>query len=103
MADDNSCMFTAFGGVIPLADPARILRREVADYILSHPDKYDKVVLEMEPERYCRLIRTSNRWGGAIELSILSDIYNMEICSIDVKVRHDLPVQIKNVTRLTYP
>ena len=24
-------------------------------------------------------------WGGAIELSILSDIYNVEISSIDVK------------------
>lgn len=88
MPDDNSCMFTAFGGVLQRADPAPTLRREVAEYILSHPEKFDQVVLEMDPQRYARLIQTPDRWGGAIELSILSDIYDIEICSVDVKVCH---------------
>lgn len=85
MPDDNSCMFTAFGGVLQRADPAPTLRREVAEYILAHPEKFDKVVLEMDPQRYARTIQTPDRWGGAIELSILSDIYDIEICSVDVK------------------
>lgn len=86
MPDDNSCMFTAFGGVLQRPDPAPGLRREVAQYILAHPDKFDKVVLEMEPQRYASTIQSPDRWGGAIELSILSDIYDIEICSVDVKV-----------------
>lgn len=86
MPDDNSCMFTAFGGVIQRADPAPFLRREVADYILAHPEKYSQVVLEMDPQRYARTLQDPDRWGGAIELSILSDIYDIEICSVDVKV-----------------
>lgn len=87
MPDDNSCMFTAFGGVLQRADPAPTLRREVAEYILSHPEKFSNVVLEMDPQRYARTIQTPDRWGGAIELSILSDIYDIEICSVDVKTQ----------------
>lgn len=87
MPDDNSCMFTAFGGVLQRADPAPTLRREVAEYILAHPDKFSQVVLEMEPARYARTIQDPEKWGGAIELSILSDIYDIEICSVDVKTQ----------------
>lgn len=105
MADDNSCMFTAFGGVIPLEDPARALRRQVADYILAHNDKYDSVVLEMPPHAYAQKIQDPMRWGGAIELSILSDIYDIEICSVDVKVsnisidtlQHALLIELRRV------
>lgn len=86
MPDDNSCMFTAFGGVIQRADPAPTLRREVGEYILAHPEKYTKVILEMEPQRYAQTMLSPDRWGGAIELGVLSDIYDIEICSVDVKV-----------------
>ncbi|KAF3763055.1 hypothetical protein M406DRAFT_356922 [Cryphonectria parasitica EP155] len=41
----------------------------------------------MDPRRYAGLIQEMDRWGGAIELSILSDIYDMEICSVDVKTQ----------------
>ena len=95
MADDNSCMFTAFGGVIPLQDPAPALRRQVADYILEHKEKYNQVVLETTPQLYAQKIQDPARWGGAIELSILSDIYDIEICSIDVKVCHLLTFYLK--------
>ncbi|KAG8158170.1 hypothetical protein KVR01_011931 [Diaporthe batatas] len=87
MPDDNSCMFTAFGGVIQRADPAPTLRREVGEYILARPEKYTKVILEMEPQRYAQTMLSPDRWGGAIELGILSDIYDIEICSVDVKTQ----------------
>lgn len=87
MPDDNSCMFTAFGGVVGVADPAARIRREVAEHILSHPDKYTKVVLEnTEPDVYAAKLRDPQRWGGSIELECLSEIYDIQICSIDVKV-----------------
>ncbi|KAL1844081.1 hypothetical protein VTJ49DRAFT_4933 [Mycothermus thermophilus] len=85
MPDDNSCMFTAFGGAIGLENPSKKLRDQVADYILSHPEKYNAAILGEQPLRYTTRMRQMDTWGGAIELSILSDIYNLEISSIDVK------------------
>ncbi|GAB1317228.1 ubiquitin-specific protease otu1 [Madurella fahalii] len=85
MPDDNSCMFTAFGGAIGLENPSRVLRDQVAEYILQHPDKYNKAILGDDPRRYTTRMKQMDTWGGAIELSILSDIYNLEISSIDVK------------------
>jgi len=76
---------TAFGGALSLANPSRTLRNQVADYILSHPNEYSKAILGDEPHRYTTRMRQMDTWGGAIELSILSDIYDLEISSIDVK------------------
>lgn len=86
MPDDNSCMFTAFGGALGIQDPSRFLRQQITEYILQHPEQYTKAILGDEPARYAARMRQSDTWGGAIELSILSDIYNIEISSIDVKV-----------------
>jgi len=86
MPDDNSCMFTAFGGAMQIPDPATYLRNAVAEHILSHPDKYSKAILEnKEPREYARMIRDPQRWGGAIELTALSEIYGVGILSLDVK------------------
>ncbi|KAG7284176.1 hypothetical protein NEMBOFW57_010538 [Staphylotrichum longicolle] len=74
---------TAFGGAIGLENPSRTLRNQVADYILNHPNEYSKAILGDEPQRYTTRMRQMDTWGGAIELSILSDIYNLEISSID--------------------
>ncbi|KAK0724826.1 hypothetical protein B0H67DRAFT_116688 [Lasiosphaeris hirsuta] len=85
MPDDNSCMFTAFGGAIGLENPSQVLRNQVAEYILEHPEEYSKAILGEDPERYVGRMKQMDTWGGAIELSILSDIYSIEISSIDVK------------------
>ncbi|KAK3984935.1 hypothetical protein QBC44DRAFT_166351 [Cladorrhinum sp. PSN332] len=85
MPDDNSCMFTAFGGALGLENPSSVLRSQIASYILDHPREYNKAILGDEPSRYVSRIIQPDVWGGAIELSILSDIYNIEISSIDVK------------------
>ncbi|KAL2264015.1 hypothetical protein VTK26DRAFT_3570 [Humicola hyalothermophila] len=85
MPDDNSCMFTAFGGAVGLDNPSRVLRDKIADYILAHPTEYNAAILGEEPRRYTTKMRQMDTWGGAIELSILSDIYDLEICSVDVQ------------------
>lgn len=76
---------TAFGGAIGLENPSRVLRDKVADYILQHPDEYSKAILGDDPVRYTSRMRQMDTWGGAIELAILSQIYDVEISSIDVK------------------
>lgn len=78
-------LVTAFGGALSLENPSRVLRDKVADYILAHPGKYSEVILGDNPQRYTTRMRQMDTWGGAIELSILSDIYDVEISSIDVK------------------
>lgn len=46
---------------------------------------YPAVVLEKDPDDYCRWIQSESSWGGAIELDILSKHFDIEICSIDVQ------------------
>lgn len=93
MPDDNSCLFTAVGGALrglrAGADEyysADSLRRIVVDHIKANPDRYPKVVLDNKPpEVYCRHMLRPDTWGGAIELDILSEVFQIEISSVDVK------------------
>ncbi|KAH6989435.1 hypothetical protein BKA56DRAFT_575756 [Ilyonectria sp. MPI-CAGE-AT-0026] len=88
MPSDNSCLFTAFGGALPKQIPAQQLRRMMADYITQHPDVYSEAVLGSPPSQYCRSIQDPDRWGGGIELSILSAIFDIQICTFDVQVQN---------------
>ncbi|KAK4642037.1 ubiquitin-specific protease otu1 [Podospora bellae-mahoneyi] len=85
MPDDNSCMFTAVGGALSIDNPSSRLRAQITEYILTHPEKYTAAILGSPPQKYCSHLMEKDTWGGAIELSILSDIYDIEISSIDVK------------------
>jgi ubiquitin thioesterase OTU1 len=88
MPDDNSCLFRAFGTAVLPGDDLSMpeLRSLVAAAIQAQPDIYPKVVLEQNPDDYCVWIQTEDAWGGAIELTILSQHFDIEICSIDVQV-----------------
>lgn len=92
MPDDNSCLFRAFGtAVLPGDDQSMTeLRSIIATAIQSDPETYSKVVLEQEPDDYCRWIQTPDAWGGAIEMGIMANYFGIEICSIDVQVVHHL-------------
>ena len=83
---DTRVQVTAVGGALSLENASQVLRQQVAEYILSHPEEYNKAILGEEPTRYTTRMKQMDTWGGAIELSILSDIYSIEISSIDVKV-----------------
>lgn len=56
----------------------------MVDAIRNDPVRFDANFLGAQPDRYCdRLL--GGMWGGGIELSILSEIFRVEICSVDVK------------------
>jgi len=87
MPDDNSCLFRAmskciFGGDI---DGMTELRSEVAQGIQADLDRYNAIVLEKEPDEYCRWIQNPNSWGGAIEIGILAERFNVEIMAVNVE------------------
>ncbi|KIW69028.1 hypothetical protein PV04_04932 [Phialophora macrospora] len=87
MPDDNSCLFRAVASaVLSDVDAVTELRSIIAQYIQANPEKYTKAVLDnKEPDAYCRWIQTEDAWGGQIELDILSQHFDVEICSIDVQ------------------
>ncbi|KAJ3341594.1 ubiquitin-specific protease otu1 [Gonapodya sp. JEL0774] len=84
-ADDNSCLFRSVAYVTQNdASGHAKLRKVVADAILRQPDTYSSAVLGRDPSDYCRWIQEPNSWGGAVELSILSEHFRVEIASVDV-------------------
>ena len=87
MPDDNSCLFRAVASaIISDMDAVTELRSIIAQTIQSHPQKYTKPILDnKDPDKYCRWIQTEDAWGGQIELDILSQQFETEICSIDVQ------------------
>ncbi|KAF2007976.1 OTU-domain-containing protein [Amniculicola lignicola CBS 123094] len=87
MPDDNSCMFRAVGSAVLSSslDSMTELRSLVAQRIQADPDLYNEAILQRTPDEYCEWISYSDSWGGGIELSILSQEFDVEICSINVQ------------------
>jgi len=87
MPDDNSCMFRALGSAVLTGelDSMDELRSLVAQGIQNNPELYNEATLEKAPDAYCKWITNPNSWGGGIELSILSQHFEIEIASINVQ------------------
>ncbi|XP_042485833.1 OVARIAN TUMOR DOMAIN-containing deubiquitinating enzyme 2 isoform X2 [Macadamia integrifolia] len=83
---DNSCLFNAVGYVMD-HDKHRApeLRQVIAATVASDPRKYSEAFLGKTNEEYCAWILDSEKWGGAIELSILADYYGREIAAYDIQ------------------
>lgn len=87
MPDDNSCMFRALSSAVlgSALDGMTELRSVVAQTIQANPELYTTGMLEKEPSDYCAWITREDSWGGGIELSILSQHFDIEIASINVQ------------------
>ncbi|EKG16423.1 Ovarian tumor otubain [Macrophomina phaseolina MS6] len=90
MPDDNSCLFRAIGSAVmgDSLDIMQEMRGIVAAAIQANPVDYNEVILQKSPDDYCRWIQRDESWGGDIELGILSQHFDIEICSIDVQSLH---------------
>lgn len=87
MPDDNSCMFRAVGSAVltDTLDSMTELRSLVAQSIQRDPEYYNEAILQRSPDDYCKWIQYADSWGGGIELSILSQEFDIEIASINVQ------------------
>lgn len=87
MPDDNSCMFRALGSAVLTGelDSMTELRSLVAQAIQRDPVIYNAATLDQSPDEYCKWISSADSWGGGIELSILSQEFDIEIASINVQ------------------
>ncbi|ONK65864.1 uncharacterized protein A4U43_C06F1750 [Asparagus officinalis] len=94
---DNSCLFNAVGYVMDHdKQKAAELRQVIAATVASDPVKYNEAFLGKSNEEYCTWILDPEKWGGAIELSILSQYYGREIAAYDIQtLRCDLYGQEK--------
>ena len=88
---DNSCLFYsvyfALNGSLSEEEYkiAKKYRADIAQIVLSNPDKYTDAFLGKSPSDYAVWIQCDTSWGGGIELSILSQIYQIEIAAIDIQ------------------
>lgn len=83
---DNSCLFTSVGYVLNgKVDPscASFMREIIANAVAANPEEYSEAFLGRPNAEYCMWILKPDSWGGAIELSILSKFYGLEIAVID--------------------
>ncbi|XP_010461921.1 PREDICTED: ubiquitin thioesterase OTU1 [Camelina sativa] len=95
---DNSCLFNAIGYVMDKDQKkAPELRQVIAAAVASNKEKYNEAFLGKQNEEYCAWILNPEKWGGAIELSILADYYGREIAAYDIQTsRCDLYGQTRN-------
>ncbi|XP_050432475.1 ubiquitin thioesterase OTU1 [Adelges cooleyi] len=85
---DNSCLFTSMGfvlgGKIDLGSGS-YMREIIANAVKDDQVEFSEAVLGKPNEDYCKWIRNPDSWGGAIEVSILSNFYGVEIAVIDTQ------------------
>ena len=104
---DNSCLFNAFSYVYnPLEhsdNSANNLRKLIAEIISNDPIRYNNTLLEMSNSNYQDYIKNPNKWGGALELSILSYHFKINICTFDIQSlkKHNFG-ETNNYTEIVY-
>lgn len=86
---NNSCLFTSVyfcmsGGKVDHSI-APTLRKIISDTVSSDPVTYNEGFLGKSNREYCTWIMNDDHWGGAIELSILSKYYGVEIVAVDTQ------------------
>ncbi|XP_073387774.1 OVARIAN TUMOR DOMAIN-containing deubiquitinating enzyme 2 isoform X6 [Physcomitrium patens] len=55
--------------------------------VLSDPTTYSEAILGKPNQEYVEWISNPDKWGGAIELAILSDHYGREIAAYDIQTK----------------
>lgn len=62
---------------------ASFMRDVIANAVAADLEEYSEALLGRPNAEYCKWILKPDSWGGAIELSILSKFYGLEIAVID--------------------
>ena len=86
---NNSCLFTSVhfvteGGRLDLG-AAPGMRQIIASVVASDQDVYSEAMLGKSNADYCAWISNDETWGGAIEISILSKYFAVEIDVVDTQ------------------
>ena len=84
---DNCCLFNAVGYCIKKEQHkmSPVYRKVVANEILSDPGTYTADILGKTVDEYVMWIQNPEKWGGEIEMNILSKHLELEIAAVDVQ------------------
>ncbi|KAK3101569.1 hypothetical protein FSP39_004541 [Pinctada imbricata] len=86
---NNSCLFTSIYALMNEGNVdlncAPHLRELIAGIVMSDPVTFSDAFLGKSNKQYCKWIMNSESWGGAIEISILSQYYGIEIDVVDTQ------------------
>ncbi|CAM9517675.1 unnamed protein product [Phaeothamnion confervicola] len=83
---DNSCLFNAVGFCLHRSRRrGGELRAVIAAAVQAAPDVFTAAILGKEAGEYCAWIQDPAKWGGEIELFVLSRHFRTEICAVDVQ------------------
>ena len=86
MPDDNSCLFHSIAYLLGgPGEDATALRRVIAGAVKRDPSRWNFGTLGKEPSEYVTFITNPIRWGGQVELCILSEHYRCEISVTDIQ------------------
>uniref|UniRef100_A0A6B2EKI8 Ubiquitin thioesterase OTU n=1 Tax=Phlebotomus kandelakii TaxID=1109342 RepID=A0A6B2EKI8_9DIPT len=84
---DNSCLFTSIGYALNGAvntDCGVLMRQIIAEHVAADSETFCEAFLGRANREYCAWILRDDSWGGAIEVSILSSFYGLEIDVVDI-------------------
>lgn len=84
---DNSCLFTSIGFLLSgKVDTTcgSYMRQIIAQAVHNDKETYNAGILGRDNDEYCAWIMLESNWGGAIEVSILSQHYGIEFDVVDI-------------------
>ncbi|XP_053211197.1 ubiquitin thioesterase OTU1-like [Panonychus citri] len=86
---NNSCLFTSINFCLTNGryeeSSGTSLRKIIANTVAGDPIFYNEAFLGKSNSDYVKWILNDNHWGGAIEISILSNHYSIEIVVVDTQ------------------
>ena len=84
---DNSCLFSSIGYLIDPKNFNETTKHEYRMMIVNYlrQGNVDDNILDLPKDEYIKEIEKPSKWGGAIELKIFSDMFQIQIASIDIK------------------
>lgn len=60
------------------------MREIIGQHVSNDLETYNEAILAKPNSEYCEWIQKPESWGGAIEISILSSYYGVEIAVVDI-------------------
>jgi ubiquitin thioesterase OTU1 len=84
---DNSCLFTSIGFILSGkvdTTSGTYMRQIIAQTVHNESETYTSGFLGRDNAEYCAWIMQESNWGGAIEVSILSQHYGIEFDVVDI-------------------
>jgi len=85
---DNSCLFTSINfcmsGELAGSEHSNFMREIIVSVVSSDLAKYSEAILGKPNSAYCSWIQGKDAWGGAIEVQILAEYFQVEIGVVDI-------------------